>query len=520
MRIAIDRFKGVRPRVASDLLDGNEGQDADNCKITNGQLRAWDQDLSTQILQNTGTIITIYLYEDQYWFEWESDVDVVPGPVSGNTTGRFYYTGDGLPKKSDEDLATTGGGSLPIDYYPMGMPNPVPAPFATAGGGGAGDPRQVNYVWTAVSTWGEESVPSPASNIVLTLNGQTVNLTLMTMLWQSATQYSLHDSVYKTSDGEGGTYLYRCIQAGTSGATEPGNWSETVDGDTSDGGVIWRCFHNNITSKNIYRLATGNQYAQYQYLDSIDVAVTVYADSTDDEDLAGVLGSENYDPPPNNLAGLTYLSNGIILGFSGKDLYVSEAYRPWAWPIAYVKALKSPIRSIISIGSSALIATEGNPSIFTGTSPASVTERILPYSVACVAKRSSVGYRTSAIFAAPNGLAVASTEGLNMLTEKHYTVDEWKALSPTTMHGEVHDDKYFLFYSFGSTEGGLVLDLISGDLTELDWYASAVFEDENEERLYFNKHFQEVLLQEDGTPFPSRTNAILLEDGLSNLLLE
>jgi hypothetical protein len=503
--------------LAADLLAGNEAQTADNAKISDGQLRAWYQDLSQQLLTNTGTVRTIYLYEDQYWLEWDADVDVVLGPIASDTTSRIYYTGDGIPKKSNLSLATTGTGEKPVTFYPLAVPSPKPAPTEALGAGGSGDPRNITYVWTIVSSWGEESIPSPASDVAAAKDGQTVNLSAMTMVWQASTSYALGESVYAVGD-EGGTYLYKCVAAGVSGAYEPG-WNQVQDGDTLDNAVTWRCFENNLTSKYIYRFNTGNQYGAYQYVASIAVSATTYADSILDANLGAVLGSTDYDPPPDGLTGLTYLSNGIMLAFLGKDLYVSEAYRPWAWPIAYILSLDFAIKSIVSTGSTAVVTTEGNPYTVSGVSPSSITTSKISQTVACVSKRSSRGYANSGIYACPNGLAMVNQEGVTIITQKHYSVDEWALLYPTTMHGYIHDNQYFAFYSYLGTEGGFVFDLLTGDLTELDFYADACFVDPQTDKLYYMRQWDEVLLQEDGIAYPSRTNALLLEGG-DNILLE
>ena len=249
MLISVPEFKGIRPKIASDLLPGNYAQTALNAKLTNGQLRPWDQQLEVYAPVNTGTIRSIYYFEDTYWFEWEADVDLVLGPVSGDTTGRFYYTGHGIPKKSNRDLATTGAGALPISFYPMGMPAPwVAGTSVLTTDQGVGDPRAMNYVWTLISSWGEESAPSPASTTLVAKNGDKITLSGLTLQWQPGFSYAVGDTVLASSgfllqeDGtsriemEGGgmirlegdaarddetTWMFRCVTAGVSGASEP-----------------------------------------------------------------------------------------------------------------------------------------------------------------------------------------------------------------------------------------------------------------------------------------------------------
>lgn len=517
MRFSLDRFNGIRPMIAPELLGGNDAQIADNAKIASGQLEAWFNELHEADLSHRGTVRTMQLYQDQYWLEWEAAVNVVKAPISGDTEGKIYYTGDGIPKKTNLTETITGVGAMPINFFPLAVPSAKLAATAVLGAGGSGDVRSINYTWTVITDWSEEGLPAVASNTVSAMPGQTVDLTGMTMVWQAATVYNQGDFVFPVGD-ENGTYLYKCVVAGTSGAVEPGAWGTTVDENTTDGSVTWKCFENNLKEKRIYRINTGDSYAQYQLVDTISIPTTVYADSKTDSELSNVLPSAYWDYPPDQLSGLTYMSNGIVVGFIGKDLYFSEPYRPWAYPVDYRLSLSSPIVSIISLGSTIIVTTEENPYAVTGIDPRSMMPLKMPDPIANVSARSSVPYTTGGIYAAPNGLyLVDGTKGI-LLTKDHYTVDEWSALHPETMHSYIHDHKVFIFYSSGGDEGGLVFNLISGQVTPLDLYAECAFVDPKTDILYFRKAEPECRLLEDGTSYPLQTNARLMEDGNKRLL--
>ncbi len=58
-----------------------------------------------------------------------------------------------------------------------------------------------------------------------------------TAIWVTATAYSAGDKVKKIS---GGTHLYQCTTAGTSGGSEP-TWPTTIDATVTDGTVVWTC---------------------------------------------------------------------------------------------------------------------------------------------------------------------------------------------------------------------------------------------------------------------------------------
>ena len=493
MRLSLTNFMGIRPKIASDLLPEGEAQTAENCKLSNGQLRPWDNYLFTQLLNLKNTIRTIYLYEGQYWLEFDADVDILPAPISGDTAAKLFYTGDGIPKKTNLTEATTGSGAMPINFYPLPLPTPKDALTGTPGSGGSGDDREVTYLWTILTTWGEESYPSPASAVITAKNGQTVALAGMSMIWKAGTAYLAGEVVFKVAS-EGGTYMYMCVTAGTSGAAEP-TWVDTVDANTIDNTVLWRCYKNNIASKKIYRLATGDQYAVYGLVTTIAVAATSHSDISADDDLGATCPSLNiasggsaeadWDPPPLTLQGLTYMSNGICLAFVGKDIYASIPYRPWAWPIAYRNSIVDNIVAIASYGNTAVIMTDKYPYLVTGTSPASLTIERLPEPRPCVSKRGTVGHDNGIIYPSSDGLYMIGTGGEARLTKDYYGVDEWQALHPSTMHAVIHDNKYFGFYSEDGVEGGIVIDLQTGVITTLDFYPSAIYREPETDTLYF-----------------------------------
>lgn len=473
VKLSLSTFRGIAPKVDPELLQVDMAQVAKNARLESGKLKPWYNESQEGQLVNTGTIQGIFLFEDSHWFEWESDVDVVLGPVSADTTGRFYYTSPGIPKKSNRSLATTGAGAKPIDFYPMGMPAPYAALTATPGAGGSGDDRNIQYVWTIVSSWFEEGPPSPAlATPAVAKNGQTVALTNLTMIWSAGKSYDVGHWVFPTVS-EGGAYVYKCVQAGTSGGAEPVAWGTTVEGDTTDNTVKWRCYKNNLAYKYIYRYNTGSQFGSYQFVSSIAIGVTSYSDTKLDVELAESLSAVSYDAPPDNMRGLSYLGNGILVGFSGKDVCVSEPYKPWAWPVEYRFAVPAAIVALHTIGETAIILTEEGPFLATGTDPRSLSPIPMPIKVACVAKRGAVSRGTIVAFPGPDGLYVISGQGIQNVIEGRISRKDWQDYYAAASHATIYNNQYWLFYSSGGNQGGIVINLLDGDITTLDFYRSA-----------------------------------------------
>jgi len=517
MLISLQQFRGTRPYLDPELLPNDEAQIAENVRLRKGLIRPWDQTLKEHELTNRELIKTIMFYQSSHWLEWNADVDIVKAPLSGDTAAKLYFTGDGIPKKTNETLATTGAGSKPISFYPLALPSPKPAPVAGApGAGGAGDARDVNYVWTFVSNWSEESLPSPASNTVAPKQGQQVDLTGMTHVWQSGTAYTVNEFVIPTAANG---YIYKCVVAGTTSGVEP-TWGTTIDGNTTDNSITWRCFPDNMTYKRIYRLNVGDEFGQYQYLTQIAAAAITYSDTKKDTELAEALTTTKYDPPSDSLKGIIYMGNGIMAGFIGKDIYFCEPWQFHAWPTDYVIALPFPVIGLGVITGALIGVTDNEPYIFVGTDPSAITHEPIPEAAPCVSKRSIVsvvidtaqGSRGQVMYACPMGIYMIDGAAGALLTKDHFDKKSFADFYPTTMHGAIYDNYYFGFYSYGSNSGCFVLDLLTGDPTSLSLYASAAYTDPQTDKLYYATKMAEVLLLEDGSNFPSRTNAILRED--------
>lgn len=498
MKLSLIQPQGILPKVAKDLIGFQGAQIAENCKLADGQLKPWYNYLFTELAINKGIIQTLYRYVDEYWFALEADVDIVPAPVSGDTANKIYYTGMGIPKKTNLTEAITGSGAMPINFFPLAVPSPKTALTSAASPppAGTGDDRYVQYVWTVVTTWGEESFVSPASTALLCKNGESIDLSAMTMIWVTGTAYNLNDVVFKTS-AEGGTYMFMCVQAGTSGGTEP-TWTEVVDANTIDGTCVWKCFKSNLASKRIYRIVVGETSAQYKYVTTINMNVTTYTDEIVDASLGescptlnyedGGQADADYDPPPQNLTGLTYMGKGIILGFIGKDLYACVPFKPWAWPIDYIQSISDEIVAISSSGAgdTAIILTTGRPYIVTGSSSGSLMVNKLPEIKPCVSKRGVETFGNMCIYPAPDGLRALNADGSgDLLTKNHYDVETWEKLSPETVHSCIHDNKYFGFWQTTDDEGGIVFDFMTGQLTTLDFYTFATYVDPETDTLYF-----------------------------------
>ena len=428
-------FNGMTPRTDPRLLEDNMAQSTVNAKLQHGTLRPFMTPGQIATLSKSGTIKSIYRFgqdvvgDANYWFHWTTDVNVVRGPIAGDAYERTYWTGDGAPKMTTNTIALTGGTAYPINSYALGIPSPENAPVATVSGTGDGVAETRVYAYTYLSNLGEEGPPSPISNGVDVKVGQTVLLSGM--------------------------------------STAPtGNY--------------------NIVGKRIYRSVAGSAGSDYLFVAEIDIANTTFTDTILAAALGEVCPSKTWLAPPADLQGLTVMANGILAGFTGKDIYFCEPFMPHAWPVSYVLTVDYPIVGIGAFGASLFVGTSGNPYIINGVDPMSMSMTKAEFQQACVSKRSIVEMGGGVMYASPDGVVMVDGSGINLVTRSMMAKDDWQAYKPSSMVCSQLDGRYYAFYDTGSKHGCAVLDL-TGDGAALwgsDEFCTATYNDVRTDSMY------------------------------------
>ncbi len=128
--ITVGVFSGMAQIVSPRLLDPKFGQKVVNALNTSGELSPIKEPLQIGdgLLAKPGVKKTIYRFgkdrgEDEYWFHWLTDVNVVRGSINDDTSERTYFTGDGVPKYTNAAVAT-GTALMPSVSYTLGIPKP------------------------------------------------------------------------------------------------------------------------------------------------------------------------------------------------------------------------------------------------------------------------------------------------------------------------------------------------------------------------------------------------------------
>lgn len=236
-----------------------------------------------------------------------------------------------------------------------------------------------------------------------------------------------------------------------------------------------------VTHWRLYRAVSG----VFLFVAELPASQTSYTDSVLAESLGEELPSLTWLPPPTTLRGLINLPNGIMAGFTGRDVYFCDPYHPHAWPVQYNQTVDFPVVGLGRMDTTLAVLTTGTPYFIQGSSPDSMVVVKSDLEQACASKRSIVSTNNSVIYASPDGLVLLSSSGSRLLTEQMFTRKQWQeTFNPPSIHAYQHDMKYVAFYTNGATTGGFIFDLSTGQLILHTLYATAGYNDLQADKLY------------------------------------
>lgn len=495
----VNGFGGTVPRLSKRLLADNQAQVAINCNLVSGELRS----LNGNALANTpgisGIIKSIFRINDKF-VAWNKDVNACRGPIAGDTSYRTYFTGAGEPRVTNYALATSAS-PYPTAFYVLGVFQPTTAASPShAGGAGAAVSRAFQY--TFVTPWGEESAPSPASAVIVgkvdgtwtvagmdaaplnsyvvtgtAWSGGYLTFTCTSTFGLRANEYVIHTDFAPASlNGEQKVYdvpsstTYRVAMAA----------NPTV---TDGVGTSTRVAPHNTTSmtKRIYWTDNG-----VYWLVKENIAVATTSDTVAGSTANGAqMTCTSYHMPPADMIGLIALPNGMMAGFSGNEMCLSEPWHPHAWPVGYRQTTDYPIVAIGSISTTVVIGTTGTPYTMSGSSPDAMSMDRIDNIWPCLSKRGMVSGDGGVMYPTVGGLAFIGAGGANLMTKPLYTQAEWLPLVPSGFIAALHDSKYYAYYEVDATTTGmLILDGPNGILSQANDAITAAWNDPETGKLY------------------------------------
>ena len=442
--IKIENFGGISPRSSNRLQKPNEAVRADNCKLLSGELRGLHE---TQVLYDFNPAYPSSVIQRAFrlpltvgaplpisgsdtWLGFkDTNVDFVRTPVLQDSFERYYWTGDsynlsGAPQYNTRARINAGnsGGNAP---YILGLPAPQNAvSFLTVP---TGTTSTRVYVYTFVTAYGEESAPSPPSAV---------------------------------TTGAAGTWVIN-------------GFDTLASGSLANAPYVG---HVNVTTIRIYRTVTGFTSTEYYRVADIAIGTASYSDSTPDYTAAldTILPSTTWTPPPTTLKGLTAHPGGFLVGFSGRDLYISEPFRPHAWPIQYIQTMQTEIVGIAIYNDVIVVATTSHPYTGQGMSPLSITMQKIDSVDPCLSRRSMVTTINGVYYSSPQGIVRVTGGATELVTQTLFTREEWQQyFSPTTVYAVPYGLQYIAFYT---TASGFIFSPAEklAPLTTLDRFSGVV----------------------------------------------
>lgn len=314
------------------------------------------------------------------------------------------------------DSAISGNALIPATYANV-LPTPQKTPTVSAEIPETKIPESRTYVYTYVSAYGEEGPPSPASEVIDIDPELAVTVTGM-------------------SAAPSGPY--------------------------------------NITHKRIYRSSTVGSQAEFQLVPvtwevngalqtgtDVPVAITTVSDETEQSDLAEVLPSETWEPPPAKLFSLKMLANGIACGFvkdsMSRTVVFSEAFLPHAWPPEYSHVTDDEIVGIGVFRQSVAVLTTAYPYVISGIDPSAMTMTKLELKQSCVSSKSIVETGDGVVYASPDGLFMIGNGGVQNMTASLFSREQWQELNPPSMQSFFHDGRIHLVYTTTANARGMLI---------------------------------------------------------------
>lgn len=455
---------------------------------------------------------------------------------------------------SGVDLNATGvtitkTGNTTFTYFSTG---PTVTSTATTGRVNlAGSQELRTYVYTWITPWDEESIASDPSAEVYIIEGEEATITNLPTAKPTGSNFVRGVNLYRTISTTSGAQYFklntlwfptrvvtvsRTSNVSTVTTEFPHNLYVgarfRITGSTPTGGAPAGDFNiangvvTAITSDYVFSYAQtaadrtsqddsgatmfhdvsqtpGTSTAQYWG----DGSYT-FTDNFDYSLLLTPLITDEYDAPPANLQGLKLFNNGMLVGFVGKTLYISEPRKPYAWPIKYSRTVEHNIVGLETLSGRLLVMTDAWPYIVDGSTPDTLSFIRMDVLYPCLNSRSIVNMGYGVVYSTNDGLAVYSGGGLALATKQVHSQDTWyTAVDPASVRAVFYGDAYFASYEKNAVSKGLILQLEDKNTFFVDTtYAfSAAWYDSLTGRLYYTQAGDSTIYEWDSLLQPAAT---------------
>jgi len=502
------RFGGIAPRYSPRLLKDTLATTATDVNLESGRLVPITDNSTTNPSSGVSTLASttkngIYKYTDspERWLQFDEDVDVVRGPIAGDTNDTIYWSGQSFPRMGRSSVILSGA-PYPTGFYRLGIPAPTAAPTVAVTA-----PTTINATVTTINGSGVLTVTTASNHgaavdgyvtlagfgAVSGITAEEINNTFKIVTVPSATTLTVETNGAATAastsssiaDGASfngpsdanldfeTSYVYTFVSAyGEEGPPSAASTVVTTDDNQavslSDLQTSTSKSNSNLSKKRIYRSNTGSNTTAFQFVAEITLATTTYSDTSKGSELAELIPSTYWIGPPDDdtalypdgpMKGLCALPGGVFAGFTGKRVCFSEPFLPHAWPAAYRIAIDEEIVGIKVVSNGIIATTKGVPYLITGSDPQSMTAIRIESSQPCLNKQSMVDMGAFTVYAGADGLIGAQGTDVRNMTQEIITPSQWQSnYYPSTITGFLWEERYVGFYNTGSGYGGFIFD--------------------------------------------------------------
>jgi len=448
--VLIENFTGVAPRVPALMLPDNGAQTATNVSFLRPTLAPLR--LAEWVAGIGSAVESMFYYPwvnspTSPWLTWEEEAYSIYVPITGPTdVSRYLVT-------AREGYPTLRKGN---SVYRLGIPAPTSAPTVVATvTPDLNDPNDmalsedIFYVYTYVDGFGYEGPPSPPSVVTTRIRDTEVTVTMAA---------TLPSNVYLAGTGA------------------------------------------NAAFKRLYRSNTGSGATAFQFVADIPVATTTgWPDNVDNDQLQEVLPSAGWIGPPDDnttlypegpMRQIVNLAGGVMAGFSGSTICLSEPYLPHAWPAEYRSSIPVQIVAISPLAEGIAVLTNGRSYVVVGSHPSAMSLITIHGEIQPCASRASVVDMGGVTFYASNeGLCSIGMTGTQVVTKDLMTAAQWQELDPSTIRGFLHKGRYVGCYGADNSDTGFIFDPHGGTaaLTFTTFGFTCHWRDEQDSLVYFKR---------------------------------
>lgn len=192
-----------------------------------------------------------------------------------------------------------------------------------------------------------------------------------------------------------------------------------------------------MTRLRVYRTATGGTSTEYLFVGEVSISTTqpVFEDAVKGSALGESIQTRDFYPPPSNIRGIVAMPGGVLAGFVGTTVYLSQPYLPYAWKPSTTQALENRVIGLCPYENGLYVTTTAHPVLITGYSPETMSSQKIPAIQAGVSKGSIVNAGPFAAYASHDG--VVTLRGINAsldLSFKFFTREQWRNLYGNKLH--------------------------------------------------------------------------------------